>query len=186
MGEVLRVEDLHVHFPVRDGVIKAVNGVSFSLDQGSIMALVGESGAGKSVTALAILGLVPFPGRVVQGKVLFNGHDMLAMDDAQLRKVRGKDISMIFQDAQSSLNPVMTVGNQIQEMLLNHTGMSKKEARALREELLRQVGLPDPKRIMGSYPFQLSGGMCQRVMIAMAVALKPKVIIADEPTSNLA
>ena len=182
---VLEVQDLHTHFNTREGVVKAVNGVSLTLKEDSILALVGESGSGKSVTALSILGLLPFPGKVVQGKVIFNGKDLVSMDPEELRGIRGRDISMVFQDPRASLNPILPIGTQVQEILLAHQNISKKAARQIAEDVLREVGLPDPKRVLDQYPFHLSGGMCQRVMISIALALRPKVLIADEPTTNL-
>ena len=186
MSEViLRVEDLHTQFFTREGVVKAVNGVSFELRQGSILGVVGESGAGKSVTALSILRLVPFPGRIIQGSIYFNGLNLLPLKDEELRNIRGKEISMVFQDPMAALNPVLPIGTQVEETLLAHTNISKRAATEMAIDLLRQMGLPDAKHTLSQYPFQLSGGMAQRVMLAMAVALKPKVLIADEPTSNL-
>ncbi len=185
MDPVLKIEDLHTHFVTKEGVGKAVNGVSFSLREDSVLALVGESGAGKSMTALSILGLVPFPGKVVKGRVLLNGVDLLKLPGEEMRKLRGNDISIVFQDPRSALNPILSIGAQVAEGLLAHKAVSKREAEKLAEQLLTEAGLPDAKRILKSYPFQLSGGMCQRVMISIALALKPRVLIADEPTSNL-
>jgi oligopeptide/dipeptide ABC transporter ATP-binding protein len=185
MAEVLRVEELHTHFFTREGVVKAVNGVSFSLKEDTILALVGESGAGKSITALSILGLVPYPGRVVKGKALFDGVDLLSLESDQLRQIRGKYISMVFQDPRAALNPILPIDVQVEEIILAHTDMSKKAARAKAVELLEEMGLPQPEQVLERYPFQLSGGMCQRVMLSIALALRPKILIADEPTSNL-
>ncbi|MFQ5861222.1 MAG: ABC transporter ATP-binding protein [Dehalococcoidia bacterium] len=185
MAEVLRIENLHTRFPTSEGVVKAVNGVSLSLQEDSILVLVGESGSGKTVTALSILGLVPYPGQVAQGKVYFNGLNLLEQDAETLRHIRGRDISMIFQDPRASLNPVLSVGKQMEEAILTHRDVSRQRASQTAQELLEESGLPDPHRMLTQYPFQLSGGMCQRVMIAMALALGPKVLIADEPTSNL-
>jgi peptide/nickel transport system ATP-binding protein len=181
---VIEVADLSVVFKTDEGEVHAVGGLTFELLEGQILALVGESGCGKSVTAMSILGLLS-PSAEVSGTVKFGGHNMLAMSPAELRKVRGKEISMIFQEPMTSLNPVFTVGRQIDEVLRRHEGMSRAEARARTVELLDLVGIPAPDRRAGEYPHQLSGGMRQRVMIAMAVACDPKVLIADEPTTAL-
>jgi peptide/nickel transport system ATP-binding protein len=181
---VIEVADLSVVFKTDEGEVHAVGGLTFELLEGQILALVGESGCGKSVTAMSILGLLS-PSAEVSGTVTFGGHNMLAMSPAELRKVRGKEISMIFQEPMTSLNPVFTVGRQIDEVLRRHEGMSRAEARARTVELLDLVGIPAPDRRAGEYPHQLSGGMRQRVMIAMAVACDPKVLIADEPTTAL-
>ena len=183
--DILQVENLHVRFYSREGVIQAVNGVNLTLQEDSIVALVGESGSGKTVTALAMLGLLPYPGVVTEGRVLLNGESLLDMNPEELRQIRGKDIGIVFQDAQASLNPRLTIGTQVEEVLLAHTPMTQQEARSRAEELLMEMGIPDARRILNQYPFQLSGGMCQRVMLSIAMALRPKVLIADEPTSNL-
>lgn len=185
MTPLLEVRNLHTHFFTREGVVKAVNGVSFSLFPGQTLGLVGESGAGKSVTALSILRLVPFPGRVVQGAVVYQGRNLLEAPEEEMRHLRGKEIAIIFQNPHSALNPVLPVGAQVEEVLQAHTRMSHKDARRRAQELMLHMGLPDPERVASQYPFQLSGGMAQRVMLAMALALEPKVLIADEPTSNL-
>ena len=185
MTEVLKAHDLHVWFNTKEGEVKAVNGVSFSLQEESILCLVGESGAGKSTTALALLGLLPRSAVVPRGEVSFDGLDLLTADESTLRHIRGNDISMIPQEPRAALNPVLSIGAQVEEQILTHTDMSKNEARDLAMNMLRDMGLPDPKDILKRYPFQLSGGMCQRVMISMALALRPKVLIADEPTSSL-
>lgn len=182
---MLRAEDLHVRFATKQGEVKALNGVSFSLQEESVLCLVGESGAGKSTTALALMKLLPRNGRLVNGKVYFQGMDILSLDKRSLREIRGKEIALVPQEPRASLNPLLTVGAQVDEQILAHTGMSKKRARSMAAELLGELGLPDPREVLKRYPFQLSGGMCQRVMIAMALALKPKVLIADEPTSGL-
>jgi len=185
VDEILRIEDLHVRFHSREGEVKAVNGVSLSLKRDSVLAVVGESGSGKSVTALAILGMVPYPGEIIRGEIFLDQKDLRSMSTSQLREVLGKDIGVVFQDPQASLNPTIRIGVQVEEVLLAHTRVSKREAREWAEELLTSMAIPDARRIMDQYSFQLSGGMCQRVMMAMALALEPKILIADEPTSNL-
>ncbi|MBI2868091.1 MAG: ABC transporter ATP-binding protein [Chloroflexi bacterium] len=182
---VLEVKDLHTHFTTREGTVKAVNGVSFTLRRGRVLAVVGESGCGKTVTALSLLGLVPAPGRVVRGQALYHGRDLLAMPDQELRRIRGKEIAMVLQAVTAGLNPIITVGDQVQETFTTHLSVSKKEARRLAEAAMRRAGLHQPKEVFTRYPFQLSGGMCQRVMLAMALALDPQVLIADEATSAL-
>ena len=182
---VLHAEDLRVRFYTKEGVVTAVNGVSFDLEQDSILCLVGESGAGKSTIGLTLLGLLPRAAREVSGAVEFGGRDIMSLDQASLRRIRGKDIAMIPQEPVAALNPILTIGAQLEEQILTHTDMSKRAAEDLSTDLLADMGLPDPKDTLKRYPFQLSGGMCQRVMISMAMALGPKVLIADEPTSNL-
>ncbi|MBA2254199.1 MAG: ABC transporter ATP-binding protein [Chloroflexi bacterium] len=184
-GRLLDVRGLRTSFYTRHGVVQAVTGVDFHVEKGEIMGLVGESGCGKSVTSLSILGLVSSPGRVEAGEVLFDGQDLLKLDDRQMRKLRGDRISMIFQQPQSSLNPVMDVGLQLGEVLEVHRNMKRKVARSRAVDLLRMVGIPDPKRRVDSYPHEMSGGMAQRVMIAMALACEPELLIADEPTTAL-
>lgn len=185
MAPVLEVRDLHTHFYTREGVVKAVNGVNLALQEERIMGLVGESGCGKTVTALSIMRLVPYPGRMVQGEIYLDGRDLLDMEGEELRQARGKDISIIFQDPISGLNPVIPIGIQVEELLTAHISISRSEAAQRALDILAQLGLPDPKRIASQYPFHLSGGMCQRVMVGIALALNPRVLIADEPTSNL-
>ncbi|MYX20321.1 ABC transporter ATP-binding protein, partial [Streptomyces sp. SID8380] len=183
---LLEVRDLHVEFATRDGVVKAVNGVSYDVDAGETLAVLGESGSGKSVTAQAIMGILDMPpGRIPSGEILFEGQDLLRMKEDRRRKVRGAQIAMIFQDALSSLNPVLTVGQQLGEMFTVHQGMSQKDARAKAVELMERVRIPAAKERVRQYPHQFSGGMRQRIMIAMALALEPKLIIADEPTTAL-
>ncbi len=182
---LLEVSGLHTSFRTRDGVVKAVDGIDFHVDRGEIMGLVGESGCGKSVTSLSIMGLVGRPGRVDAGEVMFDGRDLLKLKSDEMRKLRGDRLSMIFQQPQSSLNPVRDVGRQIGEVLELHRGMKRGPARARALELLRMVGIPDPERRLKSYPHEMSGGMAQRVMIAMALACEPELLIADEPTTAL-
>ncbi|MFP1626792.1 ABC transporter ATP-binding protein [Streptomyces sp. 5K101] len=185
-GHLLEVRDLHVEFHTRDGVAKAVNGVNYSVDAGETLAVLGESGSGKSVTAQAIMGILDMPpGRIPQGQIFFRGQDMLTMSAEERRRIRGRKIAMIFQDALSSLNPVLSVGYQLGEMFRVHQGLSKKEARAKAIELMDRVKIPAAKARVGDYPHQFSGGMRQRIMIAMALALEPDLIIADEPTTAL-
>ncbi|MBH5336804.1 ABC transporter ATP-binding protein [Streptomyces pactum] len=183
---LLEVRDLHVEFHTRDGVAKAVNGVNYTVNPGETLAVLGESGSGKSVTAQAIMGILDMPpGKIPQGEILFRGQDMLKMSEEQRRKIRGRRIAMIFQDALSSLNPVLSVGYQLGEMFRVHQGLSKKEARAKSIELMDRVRIPAAKERVSDYPHQFSGGMRQRIMIAMALALEPDLIIADEPTTAL-
>ena len=183
---VLEVEDLKTHFFTRSGVAKAVDGVSFALKKGETLGLVGESGCGKSVTSLSVLRLVPEPpGRIVGGAVRLDGRDLLQLSEERMKEVRGNDISMIFQEPMTSLNPVFTIGQQISEAVLLHQGGSKKEAMERAIEMLRLVHIPEPARRVREYPHQLSGGMRQRAMIAMALSCNPRVLIADEPTTAL-
>ncbi|GAA2776192.1 ABC transporter ATP-binding protein [Kitasatospora sp. CM 4170] len=183
---LLEVRDLHVEFHTRDGVAKAVNGVNYSVAAGETLAVLGESGSGKSVTAQTIMGILDMPpGRISQGQILFRGEDMLAMKEEQRRQIRGQKIAMIFQDALSSLNPVMTVGAQLGEMFRVHRGASRKEAREKAIELMERVRIPAARQRVGDYPHQFSGGMRQRIMIAMALSMEPDLIIADEPTTAL-
>ena len=185
MSEALRIEDLYVRFGTSSGRVKALNGVSLMLQTGEIYCLVGESGAGKSTLALAIMGLLPNSATVPQGRVLFEGVDLLTASNEHMRSLRGHAISMVFQDAQSALNPVEPVGPQLEEVILEHTDVSLKVANRMAIDILGEMGLPDPRRIMGQYPFSLSGGMCQRVMMAIALVLQPRLLIADEPTAGL-
>ena len=182
---LLEVKGLRTSFFTRDGVVRAVDGIDFHVDRGEIMGLVGESGCGKSVTSLSIMRLVARPGRVEAGEVIFDGTDLLKISDDEMRKIRGNRISMIFQQPTSSLNPVWDVGSQIAEVLRIHRGMKGKAARGRALELLHMVGIPDPERRLKAFPHEMSGGMAQRVMIAMALACEPELLIADEPTTAL-
>jgi peptide/nickel transport system ATP-binding protein len=182
---LLSVENLQTHFRTPDGVNRAVDGVSFAIEAGQTLAVVGESGCGKSVTAMSILRLIPEPPGKIAGRILFEGRDLLTLSDREMRKVRGGDIGMIFQEPMTSLNPVLTVGRQIGETLRLHQRLSGREADERSVEMLNVVGIPEPRRRIGEYPHQLSGGMRQRVMIAMALACSPKLLIADEPTTAL-
>ena len=184
-GPLLEVNGLRTSFHTRDGVVRAVDGINFHVDSGEIMGLVGESGCGKSVTSLSIMRLVGKPGQIEAGEVLFDGTDLLKLPEGDMRKIRGDRISMIFQQPQSSLNPVWDVGSQIQEVLRIHRGMTDKAARSRAADLLKMVGIPDPERRLKAYPHEMSGGMAQRVMIAMALACEPELLIADEPTTAL-
>jgi dipeptide transport system ATP-binding protein len=182
---LLEIEKLSVQFPSKDSVMHAVDGVSLSLQAGDVLGIVGESGSGKSVTMMALMGLVAFPGRVSADKLMFDGHDLLALSAQERRKLIGKDVAMIFQDPTTSLNPCFTVGFQLAETLRLHLGLDKKATRQRCIELLEQVGIPAPESRLKAYPHQMSGGMNQRVMIAMAIACNPKLLIADEPTTAL-
>ena len=182
---LLSVNRLKTHFTTPDGVIRAVDDVSFKVDKGKVMGLVGESGCGKSMTALSLMRLVPPPGRIVSGEMFFDGHDLLKLNSEEIRKLRGNRMAMVFQDPMTSLNPVFSVGNQIAEILRVHKGLKRSEALDKAQFLLQRVGIPDPSRRIREYPHQLSGGMKQRVMIAMAIACEPSLIIADEPTTAL-
>ncbi|MFF8839667.1 ABC transporter ATP-binding protein [Streptomyces sp. NPDC015130] len=183
---LLEVRDLHVEFHTRDGVAKAVNGVNYSVDAGETLAVLGESGSGKSVTAQAVMGILDIPpGKISGGEILFQGQDLLKLKEEERRKIRGAKMAMVFQDALSSLNPVVSVGDQLGEMFQVHKGMSRKDSRAKAVELMDRVRIPAAKERVGQYPHQFSGGMRQRIMIAMALALEPELIIADEPTTAL-
>jgi oligopeptide/dipeptide ABC transporter ATP-binding protein len=179
------VEGLRVEFRTHRGTVYAVNGVSFDIAAGETLGIVGESGCGKSVTALALLGILPRAGHVTGGTAVFGGRDLLTLRDRELRRIRGREIAMIFQDPMTSLNPVLTVGRQIREALETHFGLNRKEAGLRATELLDQVGIPGAKARLSDYPHQFSGGMRQRAMIAMALACEPKLLIADEPTTAL-
>ncbi len=183
--ELLEIAGLATHFYTRAGVVKAVDNVSFTLAKGRVLGLVGESGCGKTVTALSILNLVPPPGRIVSGSIFFEGKDLLSLSSEAMRGIRGARISMIFQEPMTALNPVFTIGNQIAEVLTTHRKLSPQDALDQAVGLLASVGIPAPEKRVHEYPHQLSGGMRQRVMIAMAIACKPSLILADEPTTAL-
>ena len=186
MGRLLDVRDLKTYFYTQDGVVKAVNGVSYTLDEGETIGIVGESGCGKSVSALSIMRLIPQPpGKIVGGEVVFQGRDLLKVSEDEIRRVRGKEIAMIFQDPMTSLNPVLTISRQLTEGLELHLGMDGRSARKRAIELLEMVGIPSAASRVDDYPHQFSGGMRQRVMIAMALSCNPKLLIADEPTTAL-
>jgi len=183
--DLLEIRDLTTHFFTRSGVVKAVDNLSLKLQKGRVLGLVGESGCGKTVTALSILNLVPYPGKIVSGSIFFEGQDLLRLPAEEMRRIRGARISMIFQEPMTALNPVFTVGNQIAEVLTAHLDVTPKEALDSAIGLLRSVGIPSPEKRVHEYPHQLSGGMRQRVMIAMAIACRPSLILADEPTTAL-
>lgn len=185
MDELLRVEDLHTHFVSKHLTIRAVNGANLTVGRENVVALVGESGAGKTTVALSVMGILPSGGKVVQGRVFFKGVNLLDLPAEERRKVRGKEIALIVQHPRAALSPINTIRKQIEEGILAHEALPPKELRERSEQLLREMDLPDPRRVLDSYPFQLSGGMAQRVVIAIAMALRPKVLIADEPTSDL-
>jgi peptide/nickel transport system ATP-binding protein/oligopeptide transport system ATP-binding protein len=182
---LLEVKHLQTHFPTRAGLVRAVDDVTFHIDSGELLGVVGESGCGKSITALSIMRLISPPGKIVGGEIIFDGKNLLKLSDAEMRQIRGDDIAMIFQDPMTSLNPVFTVGEQIAEALRLHRKLSRKAAREAAIQAMREVSIPDPGRRVDDYPHQLSGGMRQRVMIAMALACDPKLLIADEPTTAL-
>src|SRR6056297_3714834 len=183
---LLEVNDLKTYFDTDEGTVKAVDGVSFHIDKGETLGVVGESGSGKSVTSLSTMRLIPQPpGRFAGGEIKFEGQDLLKKSEREMRKIRGNEISMIFQEPMTSLNPVYTIGDQISEAIIIHKGLSKKEAMKESVEMLKKVGIPLPEQRINEYPHQLSGGMRQRVMIAMALSCDPKLLIADEPTTAL-
>ena len=186
MGEpLLQVEGLHTYFHTVDGVVKAVRDISFDVPERGVIGIAGESGSGKTVTGLSIMGLVPRPGRIERGAIRFRGRDLLGLEEPQMRAIRGREIAMVFQDALSALNPVVTVGEQILEVLELHTDLSVRQSTDLTVELLAQMGIADGRGMLDRHPWEISGGMAQRVMLAMGLALSPRLLIADEPTSNL-
>lgn len=185
MSHLLEINNLKTHFPTRAGLVKAVNDVSFYIDEGELLGLVGESGCGKSITALSVMRLIAPPGKIVGGEIKFKGEDLINASDERMREIRGNDIAMIFQDPMTSLNPVFTVGEQIAEALRLHRKLDKRQARDAAIDAMKEVAIPDPSRRVNDYPHQLSGGMRQRVMIAMALACNPELLIADEPTTAL-
>jgi oligopeptide/dipeptide ABC transporter ATP-binding protein len=184
-GPILQIESLRVEFRTPDGIVNAVNGVDLSLERGRTLVLTGESGSGKSTIGLSVLNLVPHPGRISAGRILFKGENLLEKTPEELRHIRGREIAIVFQDASTGLNPVLSVGQQVGEIITTHLDVSRKEARQRTLHVLAQLGLPEPAETAKRYPFQLSGGMAQRVMIAIATALDPEVLILDEPTSAL-
>lgn len=185
MSKVLEVRNLHTYFFTEKGTIRAVNGVDFEIEAGKTLGIVGESGSGKSITSMSILQLLEEPGEIVDGEVIFNGKNLIGVTEKEMREVRGNEISMIFQEPMTSLNPVLKIGDQLAEPLKLHQGLSKEEAWSKAVDLLREVKIPNPERVVHNYPHHLSGGMRQRVMIAMALACEPELLIADEPTTAL-
>lgn len=186
MDPILEVQNLVVKFNTLEGTVNAVNGVSYAAEAGKTLGIVGESGCGKSVSVLSIMGLIPDPpGKIAAGRILYKGEDLLVLDNKRMESIRGARIGMVFQDPMTSLNPVLTIGNQISEAMILHLGISREEARARSLELLSLMGIPDPAERFDDYPHQFSGGMRQRVMIAMAISCSPNILIADEPTTAL-
>ncbi|MFV0390102.1 MAG: ABC transporter ATP-binding protein [Pyrinomonadaceae bacterium] len=185
MAHLLEIANLQTHFPTREGVVKAVDDVSFSIDVGELLGLVGESGCGKSITSLSVMRLISPPGKIVGGSIKFNGIELTTASESHMRRIRGNDIAMIFQDPMTSLNPVFTVGEQIAEAIRLHRKLDKKSAWKAAIEAMKEVSIPSAERRVNDYPHQLSGGMRQRVMIAMALACEPELLIADEPTTAL-
>jgi oligopeptide/dipeptide ABC transporter ATP-binding protein len=185
MTALLTIEDLTVSFGTSAGRVKALNNVNLTLDEGQVLCVVGESGSGKSTLALAIMGLLPQNAEISDGRITYKDIDLLRAGSEQMRDLRGREISLVFQDAQSALNPIEAIGSQLEEAILAHSNTSLRNANKMAQDMLYEMGMADPKRVMGQYPFALSGGMCQRVMMAMALVMRPKLLIADEPTSGL-
>src|SRR5690625_4061565 len=186
MGDtILDVKDLHTYFYTENGTVRSVNGVSFHVNKGEVVGIVGESGSGKSVTSLSILQLVGKPGKIVNGKINFKNKDLTTLSEKEIRKIRGNEISMIFQEPLTSLNPVFTIGNQISEAIRQHHSIDKQKAKSMAIDMLKKVGIPNPEKSYYSFPHLMSGGMRQRVMIAMALSCNPELLIADEPTTAL-
>lgn len=185
MAEILKVENLKTYFKLQDGLVKAVDGISFSVNEGEVLGIVGESGSGKSMTCRSILRLIPEPGKIIEGKIIYKDQNIMDWSESQLNEYRGKEVSMILQEPMTALNPVWTVGDQMIETLMEHEGLTQAEAKARSIDLLRLVGIPVPERRINEYPHQFSGGMRQRAMIAMGLSCNPKLIIADEPTTAL-
>ncbi|HEY2611143.1 MAG TPA: ABC transporter ATP-binding protein, partial [Reyranella sp.] len=181
----LAVEDLSVEFRTRSGTVKVLERVAFEVDKGETVALVGESGSGKSVTAFAVMGILDAAGKVTSGRAMFGGSDLLALSEHELAEQRGRELSMIFQNPRTALNPIRRVGQQIADVLVRHGGATRPDAPRAAVEMLKKVRIPDPERRAEAYPFELSGGMCQRIMIAIALACRPALLIADEPTTGL-
>ena len=185
MASLLRVDDLTVSFGTSAGRVKALNNVSLSIEEGEVYCVVGESGSGKSTLALSVMGLLPHNAEISDGRIMYKDIDLLRSSSEQMRDLRGQEIALVFQDAQSALTPIECIGPQLEEVILEHSDISLRNANKMAQDMLFEMGLPDPKRVMGQYPFALSGGMCQRIMMAMALVLRPKLLIADEPTSGL-
>ena len=185
MTNILEVKNLRTSFFTHLGEVQAVRGSSFTMEEGDILGIVGESGSGKSVTALSIMGLIEEPGKIIDGTITFNGRELTALSDREMGNIRGKEIAMIFQDPMTSLNPVYSIRNQMVEVIMHHTDMSRVQANAHAVEMLQKVGIPQAEERIGSFPFEFSGGMRQRAMIATALSCNPKLLIADEPTTAL-
>ena len=185
MSELLSIEDLTVSFGTSAGRVKALNNVSLTLNEGEVLCIVGESGSGKSTLALTIMGLLPHNTEISDGRIMYRDIDLLRAGADTMRDLRGREISLVFQDAQSALNPIESIGPQLEEVILAHSNVSLRGANQMAQDMLFEMGMADPKRVMGQFPFALSGGMCQRVMMAMALVMRPKLLIADEPTSGL-